>query len=338
LQGKIVSAISDVGRVLVNSTVGIVGFFDVATNLGLEKHNEDFGQTLGYWGIGDGPYLVLPLLGPSNVRDSVGRLAEFFTDPVTYVHSMRLRNTLWGTRALSQRADLLDTSNILDTAALDPYEFLRDAYLQRRRSLVYDGAPPREKDDDGDIKTKPRTGNPGPRMAEDRERASRTVVAISRPDDWTPARTEAEDTLMMRADDWTPARAAAQEAAGSAATAANAPATPLQQQQPTLVAAPEATTEAASSAPTQAVITAPPAEATAAGTATPEPQVIAPVVQQSPPKAATPETVVPATRDAATAPQEIVLPVEPTAAGESAPEPQAATPRVIRVWVAATAE
>ena len=166
LQGKIVNAVSDLGRVVVNSTVGVLGFMDVATNLGLEKHNEDFGQTLGYWGVGDGPYLVLPFAGPSNLRDAAGRFVDYRTDPLTYVNSMRARNVLWGVRLLSQRADLLDTSKILEAAALDPYEFLRDAYLQRRRNLVHDGSPPLDKDDDADIKVKPRTdASPFPNTA-----------------------------------------------------------------------------------------------------------------------------------------------------------------------------
>jgi len=156
LQGKPVNAASDVGRIAVNTTVGILGVFDVATELGMEKHNEDFGQTLGYWGMSDGPFLMLPLLGPSNLRDTAGLVADFKIDPVTYVDPSSDRNMLWGSRALSQRADLLGASKILETAALDPYAFLRDAYYQRRRNLVHDGSPPPEKDDDFEIKMKPR--------------------------------------------------------------------------------------------------------------------------------------------------------------------------------------
>ncbi len=156
LQGKPVDAISDVGRIAVNTTAGILGVFDIATEFGLEKHNEDFGQTLGHWGMSDGPFLMLPLLGPSNLRDTVGRVADFKLDPITYVDPSRDRNILWGSRLVSQRAGLLDTSKFLETAALDPYEFLRDAYLQRRRNLVHDGSPPPEKDDDIEIKMKPR--------------------------------------------------------------------------------------------------------------------------------------------------------------------------------------
>ena len=164
LQGKPVDAISDVGRIVVNTTAGVLGVFDVATEFGMEKHNEDFGQTLGYWGMSDGPFLMLPLLGPSNLRDTVGLAADFKLDPITYVDPSRDRNILWGSRSVSQRAHLLDASKILETAALDPYDFLRDAYLQRRRNLVHDGLPPPVKDDDLEIKIKPR---PEPRTETD---------------------------------------------------------------------------------------------------------------------------------------------------------------------------
>lgn len=191
LQGKLVNAISDVGRVVVNTTIGVLGFVDFATEFGLEKHNEDFGQTLGYWGIGDGAYLVIPLLGPSNVRDAVGKVVDFKTDPVTYVNHMRTRNVLWGVRMISYRADLLDTSKILDTAALDPYEFLRDAYLQRRRNLVHDGSPPPDPEGDRDIKMKPRTESPSPPAPEAGASTPWNNVTGARPDTWTPAREEA---------------------------------------------------------------------------------------------------------------------------------------------------
>lgn len=158
LQGKFTQAVSDVGRILVNTTAGLLGVIDVATEIGLEKHNEDFGQTLGWWGVADGPYLVLPFIGPSSFRDGIGWLADFYTDPITYVDPSRDRNILWGTRLVNRRSELLDTEEIVKTAALDPYEFIRDAYLQRRRSLVYDGNPPPDKDDDIDIKVKPKSG------------------------------------------------------------------------------------------------------------------------------------------------------------------------------------
>lgn len=158
LQGKLAQAGSDVGRVILNSTFGVLGIFDVATEIGLEKHNEDFGQTLGYWGIGDGPYLVLPLLGPSSFRDSVGWVGDFYAWPVSYVDDDGTRYILIGLRWVSLRADLLEATKILETAALDPYQFVRDAYLQRRRNLVYDGKPPPDEDDIEDVKPKPAPG------------------------------------------------------------------------------------------------------------------------------------------------------------------------------------
>jgi phospholipid-binding lipoprotein MlaA len=149
LQLKLAQAGSDVGRLAVNTTVGVLGLFDVATGMGLEKHDEDFGQTLGYWGFGDGPYIVLPLLGPSSARDTVGWVGDFYTWPITYVEDDGTRRILVATRIVSARADLLSASKILETAALDPYAFVRDAYLQRRRNLVHDGKPPLDDEDPG---------------------------------------------------------------------------------------------------------------------------------------------------------------------------------------------
>ncbi len=147
LQGKFDAAISDIARLLINTTVGLLGIFDVATEAGLEKHDEDFGQTLGYWGVGDGAYLVLPFLGPRTIRDTAGLIVDFKTDPVTYVDPTRDRNAALGLRLVAQREGLLGASKVLEVAALDEYAFVRDAYLQRRRNLIYDGNPPREKDD-----------------------------------------------------------------------------------------------------------------------------------------------------------------------------------------------
>lgn len=145
LQFKFEHALSDVARVAFNTTFGIAGIFDVATSFGLEKHDEDFGQTLGYWGIGDGPFLMLPILGPSNLRDTLGLAIHYRLDPVLNLDHIPTRNTLSGLRFIDRRARLLDAEKVLDEAALDPYTFLRDAYIQHRRSLVYDGNPPRER-------------------------------------------------------------------------------------------------------------------------------------------------------------------------------------------------
>ena len=145
LQGKISEGFDDWSRFILNTTVGLVGIHDVATDFGLEKHNEDFGQTFGRWGAGTGPYLVLPIFGSSNLRDGVGLAADMVTDPMGEIRPIDARNAAIATRAVQTRADLLGASRVLGEAALDRYVFQRDAYLQRRRSLVYDGRPPREK-------------------------------------------------------------------------------------------------------------------------------------------------------------------------------------------------
>jgi len=146
LQFKIGRALSDVSRVAVNTTVGIGGFFDVASNLDMPKYGEDFGQTLGTWGIASGPYLVLPVVGPSSARDGVGRVADWFTDPINYIEDDTLRWSLRGLDLVDTRADLINATRVLDQAALDPYYFVRDAYLQKRENDVYDGNPPRQPD------------------------------------------------------------------------------------------------------------------------------------------------------------------------------------------------
>jgi phospholipid-binding lipoprotein MlaA len=146
LQGKPGRAASDICRVAINTTIGLLGCFDLASKMGLEKSDEDFGQTLGTWGAGPGPYFVWPLLGPSTVRDSVGRVVGFYTDPLDAVDHTRTRNVISGTRIIDLRAQLLPAERVVEGAALDKYQFVRDAYLQRRRNLVFDGNPPREKD------------------------------------------------------------------------------------------------------------------------------------------------------------------------------------------------
>ena len=157
LQGKFPEALDDFGRVAFNSTFGLLGVHDVASDMGLEKHNEDFGQTLGWWGAEPGPYMVLPIWGSSTVRDTVGFAADSYADPLFQVRPINLRNSLAAVRLVGVRADLLDASRILEQAALDKYVFQRDAYLQRRQSLVYDGRPPRERyEDDAPVNREPR--------------------------------------------------------------------------------------------------------------------------------------------------------------------------------------
>ncbi|MEI7575013.1 MAG: hypothetical protein RLZZ541_152 [Pseudomonadota bacterium] len=152
-QFKFTNAFTDAGRFVINSTFGIAGFIDVAGMDNIEKHKEDFGQTLGYWGVGSGPYLVLPILGPSSVRDTTGLLFDTATsDPITYTHNIgevRLHNQLRLAQLIDKRTELLTATDLIDEASLDPYAFMRDAYLQRRASLVQDGLVPDEfiKDD-----------------------------------------------------------------------------------------------------------------------------------------------------------------------------------------------
>jgi len=123
---------------MVNSFIGIFGIFDVATEAGIPKHNEDFGQTLGKWGVGSGPYLVLPFLGPSTARDTAGLPADFMADPWGYTYPVRVRNVGYATRIVDKRAALLDGEKLINGAALDRYQFMRDAFLQRRQNLIND--------------------------------------------------------------------------------------------------------------------------------------------------------------------------------------------------------
>jgi len=147
LQLKLVQATSDFGRILINTTLGAGGLADAATATGFEKHNEDFGQTLGYWGIGSGAYLMLPFLGPSSVRDGIGLYADTLTSPTIKLKPIQ-RNQTTLADGVRKRSNLLENEQLLDTAGLDRYSFIRDAYLSHRRSLVYDGNPPREKYED----------------------------------------------------------------------------------------------------------------------------------------------------------------------------------------------
>src|SRR6185369_266954 len=145
LQGKFLEGFEDGMRFVFNSTFGLFGLHDVASDMGIEKHDEDFGQTLGRWGVPDGPYIVLPILSSSTLRDTVGWGVDIFTgDPVGYFRPIELRNSAYALRLVNRRADLLDASKLLEQAALDKYVFQRDAYLQRRRSQIYDGNAPRE--------------------------------------------------------------------------------------------------------------------------------------------------------------------------------------------------
>jgi phospholipid-binding lipoprotein MlaA len=143
LQFKFSKAMDDAGRVAINSTFGIAGLVDWASMDGIEKRNEDFGQTLAYWGWENSAYIVLPLLGPSTWRDTGGLIVDSaFFDPLGYFEGPSDRNQLILTKAVDKRSQYLPGSDLLDEAALDPYVFMRDAYLQRRNSQTHDGNVP----------------------------------------------------------------------------------------------------------------------------------------------------------------------------------------------------
>lgn len=149
LQFKFSKAMDDSGRFVINSTFGLVGILDVASWDNVPKNNEDFGQTLGYWGMGNGPYLVLPFLGPSSLRDTGGLVVDTaLFDPLGYLDEPAARNSLYLLKLVDKRAQYLPASDLLDEAALDPYAFTRDAYMQRRESQVRDGeSSPADADD-----------------------------------------------------------------------------------------------------------------------------------------------------------------------------------------------
>ncbi|HAK52306.1 MAG TPA: hypothetical protein DCM54_10465, partial [Gammaproteobacteria bacterium] len=136
LQGKVGPAMQDSWRILINSSVGLGGLFDPATALDLPDHDEDFGQTLGTWGIGSGPYLVLPFLGPSTVRDGIARVADGRLKPQRYLHPVSHRNGIYGLDVIHTRSELLSAEGAIFG---DRYTFLREAYLQRRNYLIHDG-------------------------------------------------------------------------------------------------------------------------------------------------------------------------------------------------------
>jgi phospholipid-binding lipoprotein MlaA len=145
LQGKFALGLKDTGRFLLNSTLGIAGLFDVATPVGLEKNDEDFGQTLAVWGVPSGPFLNLPLFGPSSLRDAPARAFDWFTNPLEYTDEIPWEAE-WGQRVISvvhSRSELLSLDETLQRT-YDPYAFIRDAWVQQREFNVFDGNPPPE--------------------------------------------------------------------------------------------------------------------------------------------------------------------------------------------------
>lgn len=145
LQFKFEQAAQDFGRFTFNTTFGLLGLFDVATHMDMPKHNEDFGQTLATWGVGNGPYLVLPFLGPSNVRDTTGLVVDAYVSPLVNIEDNETRWGLIVLRAIDKRSNLLEATRLMEKSGIDPYVFMRNAYYQHRENVIYDGAPPRQK-------------------------------------------------------------------------------------------------------------------------------------------------------------------------------------------------
>ncbi|MFO1397964.1 MAG: VacJ family lipoprotein [Burkholderiales bacterium] len=148
LQWKLDKAGNDMARVMINTGFGFAGLIDIASDLSIPRGNEDFGQTFGYWGIPQGPYLFIPLWGPTTVRDGTGSILRYWWSPANEIPNVPVRNVIYGFGAVDARAQLLGASSLLDQASIDPYTFVRRAYLQKREYEVYDGNPPKEKDEE----------------------------------------------------------------------------------------------------------------------------------------------------------------------------------------------
>ena len=148
LQGKLDKAGNDMGRVMLNSSFGLLGLIDIASDAGIPRGMEDFGQTFGYWGIPQGPYLFIPLWGPTTVRDGTGSILRYWYTPTQLIPDVAVRNVIYGIGAIDARAQALDATSLIEQASIDPYTFVRRAYLQRREYMVYDGKPPPEKEEE----------------------------------------------------------------------------------------------------------------------------------------------------------------------------------------------
>ena len=157
LQGRLKQTLQDLGRFLINSTVGLLGWFDVAKHVGLPHHDQDLGQTLAHWGVSSGPYLVIPIIGPSTVRDAGGRVGDLYANPPRDKLPPRWRNAELVVDGLDTRVGLMGANQAIDEA-YDPYTFVRDAYIQNRRYKIYDGNPPAQ-DYDYDLPPDESTGN-----------------------------------------------------------------------------------------------------------------------------------------------------------------------------------
>lgn len=147
LQGKVEAAFGDLFRFALNSTWGLLGVLDIASEAGIPKHNEDFGQTLAVWGVGDGPYLVLPLLGGRNIRDTAALPVDYYSHPTTYVEGDAAKYSFKAAEIVVKRAELLPADRAIEGRMIDKYAYMRDAYFQRRNYLIHDGNPPIEYED-----------------------------------------------------------------------------------------------------------------------------------------------------------------------------------------------
>ena len=156
LQGRPGDAVLEGFRFVTNTLVGLGGLVDIATPLGMERFGEDFGQTLGKWGMGPGAYVVLPILGPSSGRDLIGLPVELSATPTTFVNDTASKTALSALNVVNTRAGLLGATKLIDEVALDKYNFVRDGYLQRRRNQVYDGNPPEEPDPESSAASAPK--------------------------------------------------------------------------------------------------------------------------------------------------------------------------------------
>lgn len=145
LQGKGAAGVSDIGRFLINSSVGLLGILDVGTALGLEQHDEDFGQTLAVWGVADGPYVVIPFFGPSTLRDALVTPLDILANPLYHYRNSSVRDKLIGLQILDMRTRLLNAERLLSDSA-DRYITIRESYLQNRNYVIHDGNPPVDDD------------------------------------------------------------------------------------------------------------------------------------------------------------------------------------------------
>lgn len=198
LQGKGKDALSDVMRVAVNSTFGLAGVLDIASEARLPKHKEDFGQTLGKWGIAPGPYIVLPFLGASTMRDTVALPFDLAADPWGYKKPNKVRYAGTALRIIDQRSGLLEASNLLEDAALDRYEFVRDGFLQRRESRIDDGEASKASKSSANNQTEVELVASADWLADTASKPSNTMMEDAAQDDLIPAKSMAHSIPLLK--------------------------------------------------------------------------------------------------------------------------------------------